>query len=617
MAGLAGWCGLEVENAGAVADAMRGALSRFDGANGHGESGAGWALSAARQGSAPLIHTEGSVTGVLFGDLRGPLAEARNPLQTLCARYARGDTGFLADLQGVFALALLRPEAQRALIAADRVGIVPMYFWHQGNTLAFSNRLPALYELPAVPLELDHQAVYSYLYFHAIPAPQTIYRDIRRLTPGTALELRDSAVHEVHYWQPTYTDERGNAGVPELKPGFRAAVEQSVQQELQLGQRVGCFLSGGTDSSTVAGHLAKFGEGPAQTFSIGFDQEGYDETGFARLAAKHFATEHQEYYVTPSDIVELIPRLAGYYGTPFGNSSVIPTYYCARLAKSHGIDRILGGDGGDELFGGNDRYAKQKVFGLYDYLPDWFKGGLLEPAVGMFPFGDKVMPVRKARRYIEQAKVPMPERMEAYNLVRWFENQGLFEPDFQATIDPAQPLRQQAQVYDNAQCSTMMNRMLALDLKFTLADNDIPKVSGMCELAGVEVGYPFMSDQLVEFSTRVPIELKVKRLRLRHLFKEALRDFLPEEVINKSKHGFGLPFGLWAANDPGLRTLVSDSMSDFKGRGIVSPAFIDRIIAESRGEDAHFFGGLVWVFMVLEQWFAERQSNPRSASRAN
>lgn len=607
MTGIAGWFGLRADNAAGVRDAMAGVLSRHDNAAVSQQCGDDWALLAARARQAPEIVTHGPVTAVLYGDVAGPLAAGSGKdelLQQLCARYRDGDTRFLESLEGSFALTLLWPEAGRALFAADRVGLVPFYFWHDDKALAFSTSLPALYELSEIPREIDNQALYSYLYFHAIPSPQSIYRSIRRLRPGTVAELKDGRLNETTYWRPEYRDENGRAGVEDLKPEFRSAIEHSVQAQVDIGGELGCFLSGGTDSSTVSGHLAKLGDGAARTFSIGFDEEGYDETGFARIAAKKYATDHTEYYVTPKDIVELVPKLAGYYGAPFGNSSVIPTYYCARLAKEKGLERLLGGDGGDELFGGNDRYAKQKVFGVYDSVPGWLKR-ILEPVANNFPYGHKIMPVHKVRRYIEQANVPMPERMETYNLMHWFRDEGLMHPEFESSISVDGPVQQLAEVYNGAHSETMMNRMLAMDLKFTLADNDIPKVSGMCELAGVEVGFPFMSDEMVEFSTRVPIDMKVKGLRLRHMFKEALRDFLPNEVITKSKHGFGLPFGIWAASDPDLRALVADSLSDFKKRDIVKPEFIDQLIVDSRGTDAHYVGTLVWVFMILEHWFAD------------
>ena len=608
MAGLAGTLGLAALDTATLALNMGSVLSRYDGAERSVSHGAGWSLVAARNRLPPLLMRHGPVIGALCGAPRGPAMAAGGldtVLRELCVRFANGQSNLLGDLGGPFALALISPGDGRALFAADRVGIIPLYYWCEGTALAFSTALPALYEVPSCGTEIDAQALYSYLYFHAIPSPLTIYRSIARLEPGTVIEFSQGSISTSTYWKPRYTDETGSAGVSDLKPDFRSAIARSVRDELGLGGQVGCFLSGGTDSSTVAGHLAQLGEGPAQSFSIGFDQEGYDETRFARIAAEHFATEHNEYYVVPKDIVDLVPKLAGYYGAPFGNSSVIPTYYCARMAREQGIDRLLGGDGGDELFGGNERYAKQKVFGLYDGVPGWIKRLLLEPVVAAVPFGNKVLPVRKARRYIEQAKVAMPERMETYNLMNWFSEEGLLEPAFEQTIDRHGPVELLSEVYRGADARTMMNRMLAMDLKFTLADNDVPKVTGMCELAGVEAAFPFLSDEMVELSARVPIDMKVKGLRLRHMFKESLRDFLPIEIINKSKHGFGLPFGIWAAEDPGLRELIGDSLASFKQRGIVKPGFIEKLMVESRGSDAHYVGTLVWVFMILEHWYAD------------
>ena len=386
MAGLSGWLGVPVDDPNSVGDAMASALARHDGSLKNAQRGDQWSVQAARARQAPAIVTAGPVVGALFGDVRGSFSgDIHAALVQICDAYAVQELGFLDRLEGVFALALFHPEAQRVLLVSDRVGVVPIYYWAAGGGLAFSTRLPALYELPGVGHDIDHQAIYSYLYFHAIPSPQSIYRDIRRMRPGSVLELCDGRITERVYWQPWYRDERSRSGVSELKPEFRAAIEQSVRDEIDLGGEVGCFLSGGTDSSTVAGHLDKLERTRARSFSIGFDEPGYDETGFAQIAAKHFGTLHREYYVQPNDIVDLVPRLGEYYGCPFGNSSVIPTYYCARLAREHGIDRMLGGDGGDELFGGNQRYAKQKVFGLYDKVPGWFRNLLLEPVVSAFP----------------------------------------------------------------------------------------------------------------------------------------------------------------------------------------------------------------------------------------
>ncbi len=351
-----------------------------------------------------------------------------------------------------------------------------------------------------------------------------------------------------------------------LRDEFRSLLRDATARQIEGANNVGCFLSGGTDSSTVAGMLTEVTGKPAQTFSIGFDAEGYDEMEYARIAARHFETDHHEYYVTPEDLVTGIPAVAASYDQPFGNSSVVPAYYCARLARDAGVDRILGGDGGDELFGGNARYAKQRVFGIYEQVPGIVRRGLLEPlllgsgAIGRLPL------LRKAASYVEQARVPMPDRLQMYNLLARLGLAEVLTPEFLSAVDSEAPLHQQREVYAACEASALINRMLFFDWRYTLADNDLPKVIGATALAGIAVGFPFLDDALVDFSLKLDPKLKLKGLQLRWFFKEALRGFLPDEILAKKKHGFGLPFGVWVNKHAGLKALALDSVHDWATR---------------------------------------------------
>ncbi|HKL78003.1 MAG TPA: asparagine synthase C-terminal domain-containing protein, partial [Gammaproteobacteria bacterium] len=218
------------------------------------------------------------------------------------------------------------------------------------------------------------------------------------------------------YWEPVYSENRREP-VAHLQSQFRSTLRAAISREAEQGP-VGAFLSGGTDSSTVTGMLGEVTGKPPRTFAIGFDEPGYDETEFARITARHFNAHHREYFVTPQDVVEAIPIIAAGYDQPYGNASVVPSYYCARLARTDGVQALLGGDGGDELFAGNARYAKQWLFSLYHRVPAWVRHGLLEPAAHT-PGGHRLPPIRKLRRYIEQARQPLPERWESYNLLEF------------------------------------------------------------------------------------------------------------------------------------------------------------------------------------------------------
>ena len=210
---------------------------------------------------------------------------------------------------------------------------------------------------------------------------------------------------------------------------------------------------------------------PVQAFSIGFEASGYDEMSYARMAARHFNSELHEHYITPAELVRAIPLVAAHYDQPFGNSSALPAYYCARLAREHGVEKLLAGDGGDELFGGNTRYARQKVFDTYDAVPPVTGGALIEP----YCFNQVLLapcPDSKRCRYVEQARLPMPERMESYNLLERFGANSVFTSAFLERVSISEPRDLQREVYQRSTAHSIVDRMLAYDWRFTLTDSD-------------------------------------------------------------------------------------------------------------------------------------------------
>jgi asparagine synthase (glutamine-hydrolysing) len=539
----------------------------------------------------------------------GSLIEQVGIARACMIRYQDSGSVFLNELHGPFALALYSDVDQVLLLATDRLGVNPLFVARIGSDVAVATRLGQIARCPGLDLEIDLQGIFNYLYFHVIPGPRTIYQSVTRLRPGSFLELSPHGMREERYWEIEYTREQDRVDHGSVAAEFKALLRECVSAELHTGESVGCFLSGGTDSSTLCGVLSELTAGNAHSYSIGFDQQGYDEMAYARIAAKHFSTVHREYYVTPDDIVDLTPRIPSIYGEPFGNSSAVPTYYCARMAREDGVTRLLGGDGGDELFGGNERYSMQSLFAYYEGIPLNMRKYLIEPLLSAVPYGDRMLPVRKARRYIEQATVPMPDRLQTYNHMSMIGQDVMFDETFLEAVNPEEPIEMQRVLYRQARAQTMINKMLALDLKFTLTDNDLPKVGRMSEYAGVSVGYPFLNDLMLEFSARLPAHMKVRRLKMRYFFKKALRDFLPAEIISKSKHGFGLPFGDWLTSHKDLRELAFDSLGTLGGRGILRKEFLDDLRAQRIAEHAKYFGGLVWVLMMLELWFQQHEAD--------
>lgn len=608
MSGLCGWIGhgATADAATALLDDMTAPLRRFDGCTTRQLLSRRSAVAVAAMSGAVLMHRDETVTVALWG--RPAFADAALAARAgrdgagavLAGLWREGPAALCRQLAGAFVLCLIDEAAGAALLAVDRMGSLPLAWQLAGETLVFASSADALRRHPATPGRIDAQGIYNYVYFHMIPSPDSVYRGQRRLEPGQFLHYHQGRVEIGTYWRMAFR-ERGGAAFEELREEFRQVLRSSVAAAAQ-GATVGAFLSGGTDSSTISGILGEVSGRPARTYSIGFDAPGYDESAYARTAADHFKTEHQAYYVTPDDVVAAVPRIAAVFDQPFGNASAVPAYYCAKLARADGIERLLGGDGGDELFGGNERYARQSVFARYDKVPRLLRRALA-PAVAHFPGREKMYLLRKAHSYIEQASVAMPARLETYNLLARYGPAEVFTADFLAGADTGAPLAGLCAAYDLSEAGSLVNRMMALDLKVTLADNDLPKVVKACELAGVQVAFPFLDEAMVAFSARLTPGQKLKGTQLRHFFKEALRGFLPEDILRKEKHGFGLPFGVWMRQHPGLHALAADSLASLKTRGIVRPDFIDRLLDRHLGEHAGYHGTMVWVLMMLEQWF--------------
>ena len=462
-------------------------------------------------------------------------------------------------------------------------------------------------DVPGSAKVIDPQSLFDYLYFHVIPAPRTVYGDVLRLEAAHRLVASATATTSTPYWKPRFVEnDRGRRATRMVE--FSDTVQRAVDEEADEASTA-CFLSGGTDSSTIAGMLTRLRGEPVHAYSIGFEAEGYDEMAYARIAARHFGLRHHEYYVTPDDLVGAIPAVAASLDQPFGNSSVLPAYFCALRAREDGFTRMLAGDGGDELFGGNSRYAMQNAFELYHALPRGLRKRILEPVATDWPLFRRAPGLRQLGGYVRHARTEMPDRLNAFNLLDFIGIETVLDPAFRASIDVADPVRRQRETWRRSDAPSLTNRMLEYDWKFTLADSDLPKVRAAAQLADVTVGYPFLSRELTDFSLGLPPAWKVKRFTLRWFFKQALRDFLPVEILRKKKHGFGLPFGTWVLRHPRLHALAEDALHGVAERGIIQPRVAHELLADRLPTAPGFYGELVWILMMLEFWLRAHGTN--------
>ncbi len=557
--------------------------------------------------SAPYVHREETLIVALRGRPRlgeGPFSPG-SIAREVAAAYRESGLAVLPQLRGPFAVAILDTANESCALAIDRMGIEMLCWAQSGDDLHFGTSSAEIAAaLPGTP-QLNHQALFDYMLRHMIPAPDTAYVGISKLDEATCLRLEKGRVRIERYWTPSFA----RAAAPDID-ALEAAMLPTLRQavaDCEPDERTGAFLSGGLDSSTLAGILTTSRTTPTTAFSVGFGVEEFNELRFARIAVERFGCNHVEYEVTPADIVELIPRIAAAYDEPFGNSSAVPTFCCSRVAKSHGIDHLIAGDGGDELFGGNERYVRHRIFEAYRRLPGVLRSALLEPLAARLDPDTAPLPLRKFSSYVRQARIPLPERFESWNMIYREGAATVFDPDFLSSVDTDYPLRQMREVWTSCPSDDLLDRMLWYDWKYTVADNDLRKVTRMTELADVRVSYPMLSEELIDLSLQVPSDAKIAGSELRAFYKKSMRNFLPDEIIRKKKHGFGLPFGVWAKSDAALRELVNDSLAALKQRGIIAAAFIDRANAEHTPEDASYYGSAIWDMVMLEQWLEETE----------
>lgn len=525
-----------------------------------------------------------------------------NRAEVIVQAYSQYGIDFVNHLSGDFSFILIDGDNDLYITAVDRLARYPIFWTKTEKTIIAASTVNAINVHQDISASLCNQGLYNYVYFHMVPSPGSIYTGAQKLLAGQALIMKGEDLSIINYWQPKF---QANIGITfsQASTQLKTILKSAVKKQLGDNIKTGAFLSGGLDSSTVVGMLAEVSENEAQAFAIGFSAEGYDEMAYARITAKHFGVKLNEYYVTPEDVVDALPKIAASYDEPFGNSSALPAFFCAQFARENGIEKLLAGDGGDELFAGNERYVKQGIFERYHDLPKFVRQDIIEPVIRQLPKSSALF--TKAKSYIQQANTPLPDRLQSYNFLHRHLKEELFTETFLSDIDSNIPLKLQREIFQRPLNASSLDRMLYMDWQYTLADNDLRKVSQMCALANVDVRYPMLDDQLLEFSCSIPDHWKIEKKKLRHFYKESLRGWLPDETINKKKQGFGLPFGVWMETHKPLRELAYDNLNNLKKRNLLKESFIDELIDMHQSVHAAYYGELVWVLTVLELWLCQ------------
>lgn len=620
---MAGICGIALSQREALIDpvdlsAMTRALSMATCYEGSfvqfGCTGMGTQPFPGRITGTASLERDGQPLALAFhGDLYNrrelglPESDDSAVIAVLLSMFRKRGIDFLKDLRGEFALALWDGAANTFYIATDRFRVHPLFYYRNHRALVFASRMKGLLACPFVTKNIDPTGIVDVVASSMIPTPRTIFRKIEKLPPGCMLTYRDGESKVTPYWDidflhPSEKDEAEL--VKQLKAEFLDAISVRFCNK-QQSERIGTFLSGGVDSSTVTGVLTQLAHRPIKSFSIGFDEQSFNEINYARIAAKAFGAEHREYFVTPEDVYDAIPVMLDTFDEPFANASAVPTYFCAKLAREHDVDVLYAGDGGDELFAGNERYATQRLFDYYQMIPAWLRKSVVQPGVSVLANALPWQLFTLGQKYIRRANVPYPERLSSYGLFRNVALADWFDASFLAAIGESyDPYEAIGRYYFKAPARSELDRQLYIDLKLTISDNDLFKVTRMTEAAGVTVRYPFLDHRLAEFAATVPAKIKMRRRQLRSFFKNAYADLLPQEIRAKQKHGFGLPIPVWLRTDRRLNEMMHDLVLSPRTvqRGYFRRKALEDLVELHKTDETSFFGTILWNLMVLELW---------------
>jgi asparagine synthase (glutamine-hydrolysing) len=487
--------------------------------------------------------------------------------------------------------------------ASDPLGLSTVYWREFPESVVLASRSGLL--VPPADRRIDLLAAYHFLNFSVVPSPFSILAGVSRLAPGTCLTVGERIERET-FWDLTYAPPGAppSASLAEaLRESVRAGVVRTV--EGLDPARTGAFLSGGTDSTTVAAMAAETLQSELDVFSIIYDDPAFSEERFVRVAARRFPFRTHSFLLDERSFVSALPAIQEAYDEPYANASVYAAYYCFEMARQCGKTVLLAGDGGDEIFGGNQRYATNNILSAYHAIPPALRAAWEKPLARMKSRAHVINRVRKA---IRRANLANPDRFYAddeFASAHWEEMRG---PAFAgASFAPDASAAYLRDLYHASGAPSELDRLLYLDMKGTIADNDLRKITGCGAIFGIEPRFPLLSLDLVEFANHLPARLKVRGLRKRYLFKQAMKGFLPRVIIRKRKHGMGLPLGRWLRGNGPLSEYVRSRLFGGTSTSLFNPRFLEQIWIEHRTGQWDRSPDL-WRIVVLADW-SERHAH--------
>ncbi len=562
----------------------------------------------------PMSNRDGSIWITFNGEIynyqdhisalkqKGYQFKSTSDTEIILHLYEEHGIDCLKHLNGMFAFAIWDKRKNEGYLVRDRLGIKPLHYIEVNRKLIFASEIKAILKHPDVSREVDFQSLGQYLSFDYVPAPNTILRNVKKLEPGHCLKIKQGSVESIQYWSVSYSDPIEKKSAAEYAEALLDVLKRSVRRHLISDVPLGAFLSGGIDSSSICVLMRELGVSKIKTFHIGFEEESFDETKYARQVAAYLGTEHHSEILSVTKARDLIPDMMDFLDEPFGDASFLPTLLLSQFTKKH-VTVSLSGDGGDEIFAGYPTYQAHSVARSLGWIPKsvW---QLMRGLTSQLPVSDENLSTDyKLKKFIDG--------MEEENMIarhyRWL---GSFDPKSQADLlsadvcaalgafDPYQIAKEYGSV---TRPEDWLGRLLHCDQRFYLQDNMLVKIDRATMAASLEGRVPFLDHEVVEFATKLPSNLKLNGLITKYILKKTMKHHLPDAIINRKKKGFGIPVAKWfkAELKPFLKAIFEPAK--IKREGFLNPAAVSKLLSE------HFEGKFdhrkqIYTLLNFELW---------------
>jgi asparagine synthase (glutamine-hydrolysing) len=572
-------------------------------------------------GDQPLSNEAGDVTLIFNGEiynyreLREQLLSHGHQFRThsdgevIAHLYEERGPDFVRELNGMFAIALWDARAQRLVLARDRAGEKPLYYWRRGGMLVFGSEIKALLEYPGIGRGLDREGVAQFCFYGFFPTPRSVFEEIRKLPAAHRMIAQGGELLVEPYWRlqqflrppglARVARNEGKALVEELRERLRQAAVSRLVSDVPLG----VFLSGGVDSSTLVALMSELTPGNVNTFSVAFPEKTFNEEPYAQFVARHFRTRHHVVTAGESSLRSALNALVERLDEPVADPAVIPTYLMSQFARSE-IKVALSGEGSDELFGGYPTYLGARLAQYYLRLPHFVRRQFFDRLQNLLPVSSHAVPLGLyLRRFLAHAERDAAERHEIwFGMFSPSELDQLFSPDWKGPSPASSgifaPL---VRVLEGAHFDDVVSEMLYLDFRLYLEDNLLVKIDRASMAGSLELRTPFLDHRLVEFAASLPASLKVRGFQLKSVFKKAVEPWLPHKIVYRQKRGFSVPIARWMREE--LRPLVDESLGEekLKRQGIFNADFVRRLLLEHwSGRRDH--RKALWTLLSFQLW---------------